>query len=434
MVQREAESLPDEEHIRVATEMHERWQNGEAKSQLETEYWNNTTAHGKAFTSYLKRWLGIQTEGKSNQTFMIARLEAILRANGISPTTAGDLAEEYRLLAKSRESALAAVRVYNDPIAGYRTETFVMLMIIAWNSLFQAVLERSQMDYYERNQDGSQVLIDNRPKVLDTARLIDMVLVDGKYLPVKANLDFFLRLRNQIAHRYLPDLDVLIAGEAQAMLLNYEELLIAEFGDEAAIGDRLTVPLQLSEFKRDPTLDSLRKAQALLPTDVATYLATHRKNLENEVLKDRRYCLNIFFVPVAANRERSADAVVRFVPLDKVTPELEASLIDTVVVAKPKTVPVASDNLLRPKEVVNLVVERLPYQFNMNTHTKCWKYYKVRPSSDTKDPRVTNHQYCIWDRVAQTYGYTEAWVEILVQDLSDESKYELVVGKPPNYR
>lgn len=372
--------------------MYERWRSGESKSQLEIEYWDNPTAHGKVFTNYIKRWLGHQTEKESSQTVQIARLEALLRVNGISPTMAGDLAEEYRLLAKSRESALAAVRVYNDPMAGYRTDTFIVLMIIAWNSLLQAILERTQVDYYERDQNGSQILINDRPKVLDTVKLIDMVLVGREYQPVRANLDFFLRLRNQIAHRYLPALDIEVAGEAQAMLLNYEELLVVKFGDEAAIGDRLTVPLQLSEFKYDASLASLRKAQARLPTDVTNYLANHRIDLEDEVLKDRRYCFNIFLVPVTANRERSADMIARFVPLGKVTPELEANLTNTVVITKPKTIPVASDDLLRPSEVVNLVAE------------------------------------------AQAYGYTKAWVDKLVRDLSDAGKYESVVGKPPNYR
>ena len=415
--------------------MYERWRNGESKSQLEIEYWDNSTAHGKAFTNYIKRWLGHQTEKESSQTIKIARLEALLRVNGISPTVAGDLAEEYRLLARSRESALAAVRVYNDPMAGYRTETFIVLMIIAWNSLLQAILERAQVDYYERDQDGSQILINGRPKVLDTVKLIDLVLVGREYRPVRANLDFFLRLRNQIAHRYLPALDIEVAGEAQAMLLNYEELLVAKFGDEAAIGDRLTVPLQLSEFRYETaTLSSLRKAQARLPTDVTSYLANHRIDLEDEVLKDRRYCFNILLVPVTANRERSADMIARFVHPDKVTSELEADLTNTVVVTKPKTVPVASDDLLRPSEVVNLVAERLPYRFTMDTHTKCWKYYKVRPPSNTKNPHATDHNYCIWDRVAQTHGYTMAWVDKLVNDLSDAGKYESVVGKPSSYR
>ncbi|MHB1488087.1 MAG: DUF3644 domain-containing protein [Acidimicrobiales bacterium] len=78
-----------------------------------------------------------------------------MRANGIAPTEAGDLAEEHRLVAKARESALAAVRVYNDPAAGFRTETFIVLMVIAWNSLFQAILERDSLDYYVRDPNGA---------------------------------------------------------------------------------------------------------------------------------------------------------------------------------------------------------------------------------------------------------------------------------------
>ena len=44
------EEIPEQEHIRIATEMYERWQQGEPKSRLEIEYWGNATAHGKKFT------------------------------------------------------------------------------------------------------------------------------------------------------------------------------------------------------------------------------------------------------------------------------------------------------------------------------------------------------------------------------------------------
>ncbi len=118
------ERLSDDEHRALAAELHERWSNGEKKSPLEVEYFGNATSHGKFFTGYVKKWRGIDTEGRSVQALHIARLEALLRAHGISPSDAGDLAEEHRLLAKSRESALAALRIYNDPSAGFRTEAF----------------------------------------------------------------------------------------------------------------------------------------------------------------------------------------------------------------------------------------------------------------------------------------------------------------------
>ena len=434
MTSGEGSPLTDEQHVRLAVEMHDRWRNGEPKSRLEIEYWDNATAHGKAFTAYVKRWLEVETEHQSNQSVRIAELETLLRVNGVSPTQARDLAEEYRLLAKSREAALAAVRVYNDPLAGFRTETFIMLMVVAWNSLFQAVLERARADYYERDEEGAQILVDGRAKVLDTWQLVMRALADDQYRDVRANLDFFLKLRNQIAHRYLPALDVNVVGEAQAMLLNFENLLVAQFGEEAALGDRLAVPLQLSGFRNDEALKSLRTAQAQLPTDVAEFLVRHRADLDDDILGSPRYCLQIFFVPVTANREGSADAAVRFIPPDKMTPDIEQQLAELCVVTKPRITPVASADLLRPAEVVNLVAERLPYRFTMHTHTRCWRHYSVRPAKDAGEPEATDGRYCQWDRLMRGYGYTKAWVEKLVRDLSKDDQYEAVVGFAPDRR
>ena len=431
MPDRDLEELTDEEHVRLAREMHERWQRGEPKSRLEIDYWGKGTAHGKAFTGYVRRWLGIETEQQSNQSARIAHLEALLRANGISPAEGGELAEEYRLLAKSRESALAAVRVYNDPDAGFRTETFIVLMVIAWNSLLQAMLARSNVDYYDRDESGAKLIVGGSEKVLGTWELVQLALGGDEYRAVRANLDFFLRLRNQISHRYLPALDVAVVGEAQAMLLNFENLLVAQFGEEAALGDRLAVPLQLSGFRNEGSLRSLRKAQAQLPADVSSFLASHRAGVDDDVLASPEYCLRIFFVPVTANRERSADAVVHFVPPDKVTRELEQLLSNIGVVTKRRITPVASADLLTPTEIVNLVGERLPYRFTMDTHTRCWKHYAVRPAGGSDQPEATDDRYCRWDRLAKGYGYTNAWVEKLVRNLSDEHTYKTVVGYPP---
>jgi hypothetical protein len=46
----------------------------------------------------------------------------------------------------------------------------------------------------------------------------------GQDYPSKQNLKFFIGLRNQIEHSFLPALDPEIYGECQALLLNYEKL------------------------------------------------------------------------------------------------------------------------------------------------------------------------------------------------------------------
>jgi hypothetical protein len=426
-------ALDEVQHKQLATELYKRWINGEKKSPLEIEYFGNATSHGKFFTSYMRKWLGVETEGQSQQARQIARLEALLRAHGISPTEAGDLPEEYRLLAKARESALAGLRIYNDPLAGFRTESFIVLMIIAWNALLQAMLERDGVDYYDRGQDGRVIEIDGRGKVKDTSVLIDLALGGEGRCGMRHNLNFFLGLRNVIAHRYLPALDATIAGEAQAMLLNIESILAEEFGDEAQLGEQLAVPLQLSGF-RDPSVLAARKqAQAALPVDVMNYLSRHREQVPDDVLRDPQYCLQVFFVPVTANRERSADAVVRFIK-PPVPDELLNELEQLHVVEKPRRVPVVSDDLYRPSEVVNLVAERLPFRFTSDTHTRCWKHYGVRPPKDSSEPEATRSEYCCWDRLSRGYGYTKAWVEHLVDALSDPETYEEVVGFRPDPR
>lgn len=424
----------ESEHRRIATQMHDRWKGGEPKSRLEIEFWEDSTSHGKAFTAYVRRWLGLETEKKSPQSERVRELEDLLRVHGVSPSDAGDLSEQYRLLAKARESALAAVRVYNDPTAGFRTETFVLLMVVGWNSLMQAMLERDHVDYYVRDEDGNQIPIDERPKVLETWQLVELALASPDKRAMRENLDFFLGLRNQIAHRYLPALDLVTTGEAQALLINFERVLVEEFGEVSSLGNQLCVPLQLSGFRSNETNEALRSAQSRLPTDVSDYLSRHRSRQDDEVLASPDYCLQIFFVPVTANRERSADSVVRFVPLDGVTPELEEILAKTTVVTKRRITPVASNDLFRPGEVVNLVAERLPYRFTMDTHTRCWRRFKVRPASGTGEPEATDDRYCRWDRLLNGYGYTKAWIEKLVRDLSDSAKYEEVVGFKPDRR
>lgn len=418
----------------MATELYERWGSGEKKSPLEVEYFGNATSHGKFFTAYVRKWLGVETERKSIQTEHIERLESLLRANGISPGSAGDLAEEYRLLAKARESALAALRIYNDPLAGFRTESFIVLMIIGWNSLLQAMLERGGVDYYDRDPEGRVIEVGGRGKVKDTSVLIELALADHRFRSVRANLDFFLRLRNVVAHRYLPTLDTSIVGEAQAMLLNFENLLVDQFGEQAKLGDQLAVPLQLSGFRNSAGSDALKRAQALLPVDVMNFLTAHREEVPDDVLRSAEYSLQIFFVPVTANRERSADVVARFFRPGEVPNHLTDVLRDLNVVTKPKKIPVASGDLLRPAEVVNLVTERLPYRFTMDTHTRCWRHYNVRPARGAAEPESTDPRYCRWDRLSNGYGYTRDWVELLLNELSDESAYELIVGVPADHR
>ena len=66
--------------------------------------------------------------------------------------------------------------------------------------------------------------------------------------------------------------------------------------------------------------------------------------------------------------------------------------------------------------------KQLP-KFNQDTHTRCWKKYKVRPENDSKSPELTNSLYCVYDYANDSYLYTEAWVDFLVEKMQIESEY-----------
>jgi hypothetical protein len=85
-------------------------------------------------------------------------------------------------------------------------------------------------------------------------------------------------------------------------------------------------------------------------------------------------------------------------------------------------------------EVVSLVTERLPFRFTSDTHQRAWKHYRVRPATGSAEPEATDEKYCRWDRLSGGYGYTRAWVERLVKNLSSSVNSERVVGYAPETR
>ena len=58
------------------------------------------------------------------------------------------------LLKKSREAALAAVQIFNSPSVTFKTETYIVLMIIAWTYLLHAYYRGKKVDYRYSLREG----------------------------------------------------------------------------------------------------------------------------------------------------------------------------------------------------------------------------------------------------------------------------------------
>jgi hypothetical protein len=141
-----------------------------------------------------------------------------------------------------------------------------------------------------------------------------------------------------------------------------------------------------------------------------------------------KYSFNVFLVPKVANRQSAADAAVRFVRVDEASADELQRLERLNVLIREKHIPIANLNLLKPTQVVAQVCQGISKKFNLSTHTLAWKHYAVRPLSNDPHPERTKSQYCVYDPVRRDWLFTQAWVELLVRDLSDPQRYQALVS------
>ena len=335
------------------------------------------------------------------------------------------------LIEKSRESAILAVDIYNKPATKFRSFSFIVLMNIAWTSLFEAIFEKQGIKYFYRKDNSNRyIYIDGQKKAWDLSKCINEYFKEQS-LPVRENLRFFISLRNQIEHRFLPALDLDIFGECQALLLNYEKLLTQEFGEDYSLGESLAIPLQLLTVDSKWRNKVLKEIQSREYEAVKEYIDTFRYSLDDTVWDSSEYNFKIFLIPKLGNRQKSADIAVEFIPYDKDNPEEMEKYRKVVAFIKKKQVPVVNPGKLKPGGVSQRIKDTLGIKkFEASSqHAKCWKYYKVRPSSSSKSPEKTKIKYCQYDVAHGDYVYTEEWVEFLISELSDIKKRREVLGK-----
>lgn len=62
-------------------------------------------------------------------------------------------------------------------------------------------------------------------------------------------------MRNKIEHRSLPAIDLAVCGECQSALINFENILVEEFGDEHALTASLAIAMQLTRVSEQAQIE-----------------------------------------------------------------------------------------------------------------------------------------------------------------------------------
>ena len=191
------------------------------------------------------------------------------------------------ILEGSIDAALLAVEVYNKPRTTFRSQAYIVLMIIAWTRLFHAYFNKTVGSrYYHKEKNGRYQLIDGERKAWELVTCIDKY--GSLSEPVKANLDFFIGLRNKIEHHNVAEreVDVLIFGECQSLLYNYENLLIQIFGEEYALNESLAFSLQFSHMRDGRQKQSSKSVLSAELREIKSYIEDYRSSISEDIFNE----------------------------------------------------------------------------------------------------------------------------------------------------
>jgi hypothetical protein len=170
------------------------------------------------------------------------------------------------MLAESQRHALKAVDEWNTSTGNY--SDFITQMHRAWHYLLHAVFRRDKVDYHYRDtKTGRYVEVDGEPKAWDLERCLKQRYPKDND-PVRSNVELFVKLRNKVEHRYEHGLKIVTGGKAQALVINYENEVVQQFGPAFSMADKLRFPVFLQSLT---SAQDLRAAVAKLPGAPATW-------------------------------------------------------------------------------------------------------------------------------------------------------------------
>lgn len=340
------------------------------------------------------------------------------------------------MLDASREEAVLAVKLFNDPTGERNLEGFVVHMHLAWLYLLQAEWARARKDYRIPDNSGSRrkyKWIDGEYQTPALDWFVQQSLPEGD--PVRANLDFFIRLRNKIEHRHSGSEDSLmtvISGHCHSLLLNYEERRTTVFGTKSSLATALRFPVFIGGFTEHGK-ETIVKLTNSLPADFRTFLADFDGSLDDAVSRDSRYCLRLTVVLEKGNRK--GDLSIQFRSLDDLDEstreELEEEASKGFVITKHTQVPVANLNYMKAKAATDRVAEQVPYRFTSHHFTQAWKRGGYRPDTKAKAPEKTRKDFVVYDAPHKDYVYTPEYVKFLVKKCSTADGFREVTGSEP---
>lgn len=289
--------------------------------------------------------------------------------------TVGSVKSE--LIVKSREAALCAIRTFNDPQVTFKSETFIVLMVIAWTYLLHAYYRAKGVEYryYQKPAKGGKRRKFERTKHGQFRHWELESCLKAKECPIdrdtRNNLSFLVGLRHEIEHQMTQSLDAWLSGRYQACALNYNHYLKKLFGESQGLDSVLAFSIQFADLSPEQT--SGTRAAPIVAQPLRKYIDSFDDTLDHDAYNSPRYSYRMLFKRKLVNRPGQADRVVEFIdPSSDLARTIDKEYWVKKEVERKK---------YRAKDVVAAVNKAGFKKFNVfGTHTRIWQ------AEDAKNP------------------------------------------------
>lgn len=299
------------------------------------------------------------------------------------------------LLSKSKESMLSAVQIFNNPNIQFKSESFIVLSVIAWTYLLHAYYRNNRIEYRYFDQGKKRKSFYTTKHGAHKYWELERCLSEEKS-PVdnvtESNLKFLIGLRHEIEHQMTTKIDDLLSARFQACCLNYNDYLKKLFPKQDGIEKHLSFSLQFSSLS-EKQVDQLVDYEGL-PQNISNYIQKFDQDLSENDFNDSRFSYRVLFVPKTVNRKGQADKVIDFIPANS---EIAKGMNKEYVLVKEK-----EKQKYLPSDIWKKM-QRLGYKkFGSYQHTKLWQ------KNEAKNPSKG-----FGVKIAKTWYWYDSWVSFV---------------------
>lgn len=302
---------------------------------------------------------------------------------------------------------MAAVQIFNNPLIKFKSELFIVTMIISWTYFLHAYYRGIGIEYRYYDLHGTRKRFHKTKRGAFKYWELERCL-QCTDCPLDThtnnNLMFLIGLRHEIEHQMTNRIDSVLIPYFQACCVNYNQYIKTIFGEKYAIDKKFNIALQFFSLTTDQT-NNLHKSTTM-PGNIRAYLNSFFDKLSDDERTSQLFSYKVIFEPTLVNNPNRADKIISFVKPD---PSEELLIEPDIAVIKE-----VEKRKYSAKEIVEIMRGEGFFKFNMRHFVNLWK------EKDAKNPGKGYGAMV----VKQWYWY-DSWVGVVREHcLRNSIKYK----------